>query len=357
MRSMIRVCVVSFVSCAMVLSLGTAWAMPSNANSSTNKMKGDLPDYMTTIPFEFPPLGPYQLGPYEYKVSTAIGTGFMGDYVRDRSLDDVSDLEVRWFGGEFFYDPIDRLHANVFVGAAEVRWGTVALNESSTTKAELETVTDVAVGVSGKLDVYEWPLLEGNPPLLIFVTAGYRWMEAPVNTAKKGNIRDAAQLDMKVQLHEWQGGLGIAQRIDNFEALGKSLTPQLPDWWPRLELPKLELPPLELPDWWPRPQWPEWQLPDWWPRLPEIPWGVNAVIPYVGMKYSDVDAQLSGTAVFPPEEDRTTESVTAGDRGADDVLGMFVGTELYLFNERVSAGVEGRFIDETALQVSARMRW
>ena len=85
----------------------------------------------------------------------------------------------------------------------------------------------------------------------------------------------------------------------------------------------------------------EWQI------APVVSYQFNNIVPYFGLKYSNVDgdakASVSGTEYKQ-------------DLEADYVVGIFLGIDITL-GDSVSFNVEGRFIDEEALTLSANVRF
>src|SRR3989338_1789567 len=89
------------------------FAMQSDADSNTAQLKGTIGEAVhLNQPLD---LG---WGP------VAVGFGATGDFVLDRNLEgkdtaNAADLEAMWYGGNFYFDPIDRVHLNLFVGMAD----------------------------------------------------------------------------------------------------------------------------------------------------------------------------------------------------------------------------------------------
>ena len=71
---------------------------------------------------------------------------------------------------------------------------------------------------------------------------------------------------------------------------------------------------------------------------------IDQFVPYGGIKYSDVKAEL------------TVPGLGSEDTGSDNIFGIFVGCD-FLANENISVGIEGRFIDETALAIRGMYRF
>ncbi len=69
--------------------------------------------------------------------------------------------------------------------------------------------------------------------------------------------------------------------------------------------------------------------------------------PYLGVKYSDCEAKLR-------IDDHGT--IHEARPNSKDVVGVFVGID-YLFNENFALNLEGRFIDETALNVGLKISY
>lgn len=67
-------------------------------------------------------------------------------------------------------------------------------------------------------------------------------------------------------------------------------------------------------------------------------------VPYGGIKYTDVEASMKATILGT--------TYKTDDINSDGVFGIFIGCD-FLPTENISIGVEGRFIDETAVTVAA----
>lgn len=263
-----------------------AFAMPSDADLNTYQMKGIIQ-------------------PGEDGLPVAIGLGATGDFVLDRNLEgtdlstNTADLEALWYGGNVYFDPIDRVHLNLFVGVADIRVGSLSIDNNRTTKVEIESETNLAGGGSGKVDIVEFAVFPNLPSMQLFATGGYRYANLDGDSASPlGN--QVLVLDTNFELHEWQAGGGVSQRI-NWSGLG-------------------------------------WVI-------------------YVGGQYSDVDLNVSGTTRYTPRGSGPTETVTTGHLESEEVAGVFCGLQILGWEDRFSVTVEGRFIAETAVSVNGRLRW
>jgi len=78
--------------------------------------------------------------------------------------------------------------------------------------------------------------------------------------------------------------------------------------------------------------------------------------PYGGVKYSafKADFEFDGSGQFLGEP---LSVKIDGKSEADNNLGIFLGTDIYLIPNKFSVNVEGRFIDETAFTVGANYRF
>lgn len=281
---------------ALVLALfivlaanGVTYAMPSDADSNTAQMAGDLP--------------------------FVLGLGASGDWVLDRNLendrDQGEDMESKWYGGNIYFDPFPQWHLNLFLGVAEIELGSLGMTGLSATepfgavntlgtRGSLETETSFAIGGSTKVDIINFPVFPDQPNMEIFGVGGYRYTSADVDEAKRGPT-PATTLEMNVELHEWQGGGGVAQRIKNV-------------------IPDFEL------------------------------------ITYVGSAYSDVSLNLSGTNTFA-RSSGPNQTIVTGKRESEDLINVFTGLQVLTPGNRWTVNVEGRFINETAVSVDGRFRW
>ena len=264
------------------------FAMPSDADSNTYQMKAIVPSG-------------------EWSLQFAMGLGATGDFVLDRNLEydsilnDKADLEAQWYGGDVYFDPIDRVHLNLFVGVAEIRVGSLPIDNNTTTKVEMESETNLAGGGSGKVDIFEFSVLDsvgitGQPQMAFFATGGYRYTNLDADSASPLGSRKI-KLDTNFELHEWQAGGGVSQRI-NWSGFG-------------------------------------WVI-------------------YAGGKYSDVDLNVSGATSYT---DGSPQTVKTGHLRSEDLAGVFCGLQVLGWEDRFSVAVEGRFIDETAVSVNGRLRW
>ncbi len=68
--------------------------------------------------------------------------------------------------------------------------------------------------------------------------------------------------------------------------------------------------------------------------------------PYIGVKYSDVEVKM---ALHDP-----ATSLTKKTANSKDIVGVYLGVD-YLFQENIALNLEGRFIDETALNVGLKV--
>lgn len=258
-----------------------ASAMPSDTESATYQMKNSMQS-TESLPF-------------------ALGFGASGDFVLDRSLDNDTDLEASWYGMDIFIDPVDRLHFDLFLGAADFNLGGVAVDgHAPTTKAELDTETTFAVGGSGKLDIVDFAVFPDQPNSWIYTTAGYRWANPDVDDAT--SLGRAANLSMDVDVSEWQVGLGWQQRFNNLVS------------------------------------------------------GIGFVS-YFGVQYSDISVDLNGTGVYPAIGIGPQQTIVTDNSNSEDAFGVFVGCQIWGSEDRLMIGVEGRFISETAVSVNGHFRW
>ena len=277
-----------------------AFAMPSDADSNTAQLKGTIGEAVNLNQ-------PIDLG----WGPVAIGFGATGDFVLDRNLEgkdtaNTADLEAIWYGGNVYFDPINRVHLNLFVGVAGIRVGRPSINNNTTAKVEIESETGLAGGGSGKVDIYEFSLLDsigitGQPQMAFFATGGYRYTNLDADSATPLGSRTLV-LDTNFELHEWQAGGGVSQRI-NWEGFG-------------------------------------WVF-------------------YVGGHYSDVDLNVGGTTTYqdPATFGGSIQTVTTGSLESEEVVGVFCGLQVLAWEDRFSVAVEGRFVDETAVSVNGHLRW
>ena len=85
-------------------------------------------------------------------------------------------------------------------------------------------------------------------------------------------------------------------------------------------------------------------------------WGVglglsytlDQLTPYIGVKYSDCEAKM--------RLKYGSVDITKKTANSKDVVGIFVGCD-YLFAENIALNLEGRFIDETAMNVGVKINF
>ena len=257
-------------------------ASPSEADSNTAQMKGG-------------------------ETRFALGLGASSDFVMDRGLKKNEKLSVNWYGGNIYFDPMDKFHLDFFLGAADVSLGSAHINNNETTIAELATDTTFAGGVGAKYDIADFEMWPDEPQAKLYASMGYRITSPDVSDATlggeriPGNSNPTSSLSMNIELQEWHASLGISQRING--------------WWKGVSL-----------------------------------------MPYAGVQYSDVSMNLSGTGVFPGHFGQI-ESIRTGDVNSNDVVGVFVGLQVLSLGDRLALSVEGRFVDETAFSANGRFRW
>jgi hypothetical protein len=285
---LIAIAVLSLFSCAV------AFALPSDAESNTDQMTKLFPAGLS-LPFV-----------------RALGFGGSGDIIADKNLDDGSDLSDTYtVGGTVYYDPIERLHLNLFLGSSRTTIGSVGINNNATTKVELKSESGFVVGGGGKVDIVEFPfpVWQNLPNLKLFATSSYRNFRADVDEIH--NVVSTARRvveDLEVEYNQWQTTLGVSQRWDDpLGMLGIK--------------------------------------------------GINfSAVPYIGLQYSDGSFKISGSSSIGPDGGGS-ESVKTGERNADEVLGVVAGLQLLTFNQVLTVNVEGRFVTETAGTVSGMIRW
>ncbi len=282
--------VISAIAC------GKSFAMPSDMDSDTSQLKKVFSPEMS-LPAE------------AWSIPLTFGFGATTDFVIDRDMDDNSDLsENVWTGGNIYYDPDPRVHLDLFLGAAWLKIGSVPVTNSATTKVNLETDSAFAVGLSGKVDVTEFQVIDQQPPMNLFVGGGYRFTRPDVKNVHASF--DVTAQNLHVEINEWNATVGVSQRIND-----------------------------------PFKQWFGWD-------------GLNfAWVPYVGAQYTDLDMNITGTSDFPTSSTVARESVQTGHVNSDGVFNVVVGMQMIGFDDKLSLGLEGRFISETAVSLNAHFRW
>lgn len=272
----------AFIFLSGLFPAGDLMAMPSDADSNTAQMSGKFTDLPIAI-------------------------GVSGDFVTDRGLDQNERLNtVDWYGANIYFDPAEKLHLDLFLGAAsgDLEDLRIVLNTGVPVVGEFGAGTSdtaFAYGLTAKVDVAEFSLIQDQPKTELFASGGYRSTNPDLTDAISSAGRRPTVLNMSVELQEWQVGSGVKQRFENL---------------------------IE---------------------------GV-ALAPYIGVKYSDMNVDLSGSSSFPVATG-TTASIVTGERESDENVGLFLGFQILGLENRFSFDFEGRLIDETALYVNGHLRW
>ena len=263
-----------------LFSTSAVMARPSEADSNTWQMKSP-------------------------ETAFALGVGASADFLERDLQAGVKVRDNNWWGANIYFDPMERLHLNLFLGATEAKLKSLPLSLSNggaiTVLGNGETDTAFGIGIGSKVDVVKCAVVPDQPNMELFVSGGYRFANPDIDSAVGTDGSMPTLLDMQVDISEWQVGVGLKQRFDNI-----------------------------------------------------IP-GVG-LAPYLGVKYSDVDIDLSGTSSFAAGPG-VTASIITGSRNSDNVIGMFLGIQILGWEERLSFAVEGRFIDESAFYLNGHMRW
>ena len=79
-----------------------------------------------------------------------------------------------------------------------------------------------------------------------------------------------------------------------------------------------------------------------------VSYTLDNLTPYLGVKYSDCETKMR---LHEP-----AANITKKTANSKDVVGVFVGVD-YLFAENIALNLEGRFIDETALNVGMKINF
>lgn len=282
---------------------GQAFAMPSDADLNTAQMTK---------------LAPASWSPEGWGFPLTLGFGATGDYVIDRTLDDNSDIsEGHWGSGNLYWDPLENVHLELFAGVAEMRIGSVGINNTdaanSGTKVELESEAGLAVGGGGKVDILEFPFFPHYwpdlPKMKLFGAGGYRHAgQMDVDEIHAGF--DADRQDLQIEVNEWQATVGVSQQWNN--PIG---------------------------------------------RLGWGDWLNFNVITYVGAQYSDLQVNISGNSAIPVNDLGGDKNVKTGTRNSDVPVAVVAGLQILSFSDTFSVNLEGRFIAETAGSVSGHLRW
>ena len=237
----------------------------------------------------------------------ALGFGASGDFL-GRDLEDGVEVEDSdWQGANIYFDPAEKVHLDVFLGVTKAQLQNLPLSLSNgaatTVLGKGETKTAFGFGIGAKVDIVEFAVVPDQPKMELFASGGYRVanLDLDADTVLGSNGLRPTTVDVGVTVQEWQVGAGIKQRFDNvFPGVG--------------------------------------------------------LIPNIGVKYSDVDVNISGTSSFVAGPG-VTASLLTGSRHSEDNVGTFLGLQILGWEERLSLTVEGRFIDESALYLNSHIRW
>jgi len=279
------------------VAYGVSFAMPSEANSDTTQLTKVFPAEMS-LPAE------------AWGIPLTFGFGSTTDFVADRNLDNGADLDENlWTGGNIYYDPDPRVHLSLFLGSAWLRVGSVPIDTDTTTKVTLDADAAFAVGTGVKVDVTDFEVIPDQPKMNLFVSGGYRHTNSDVREVDGGGFNDRSQ-SLELEINEWQGTVGVSQRIND---------------------------PLKL--------WFGWT------------WCNFAWVPYLAVQYSDLDLNVSGQSQLPNSNSIISQSVQTGHVNSDGVVNLVVGMQVIGFGDKLSIDLEGRMLAESALTLGAHFRW
>ena len=224
-----------------------------------------------------------------YKVSAEI------DLVKERALDYAgTDREIdhlNWYLTRLSYVHEDWVEFYILLGMVD--------DGEFTTAVKYETGTGFAWGLGQTILLHEF-----ENGLKVGMDARYRQTEPDVDKLTTGavgySINDANVSGVEVEIKEWHLALGISRELDG---------------------------PVEITQF--------------------IPFGW-ILMPYAGIKYSDVDIDSQSTIAG-------TSNKSSGV-GSDDNVGLFLGCDV-LAADNASFGIEMRFLDEIAYSVNFSYRF
>jgi len=90
----------------------------------------------------------------------------------------------------------------------------------------------------------------------------------------------------------------------------------------------------------------KFELEEWQIAL-EVAYQYKQIVPYVGVKYGDATGEAVATI---------NGAKFKNDFENEDNVGIFVGGDI-IINDSITANIEGRFIDETALSLAGTVRF
>lgn len=210
------------------------------------------------------------------------------DIIFDRNLkDQVEDPGYQFFGGR----------AGLIVGNKAIIYGLWGVGDAeyefeiSNNEVEWRTETDLVWGAGGTLIVYENEVsVRGEGMLRLGIDGQYRSSDLDIDKVVFGGVNynpsDAALSGVKFDHKEWQVALEVSYQADR-------------------------------------------------------------IIPYGGVKYSDIDGKAAAT-ISGREYSRDFEP--------EQNIGIFAGVD-FLITDTVSVYAEGRFIDETAFSAGGTIRF
>ena len=207
------------------------------------------------------------------------------DIVFDRNIkDQLGDTELNFYGAKTGVIVNDKALIYALLGAGNMSEKFTILGSS----LKYETETGFVWGVGGSLIAYEKKI--DNNILRIGIDGRYRRIDLDIEEVTidgtKYKLSDAGLTGVVYELNEWQVALALSYQVGSF-------------------------------------------------------------VPYVGVKYSDIDGDA-----------KATESGTefSADMEANDNVGIFIGTDVVIADS-ASINIEGRFIDEEALTIGAAIRF
>jgi len=212
------------------------------------------------------------------------------DYVFDKNMkyqDKRDDAQYAFYGANAGLVFTDKLFAYGIIGAADAEYKL----DVGAKHVKWDTDTNIAWGAGATLILYEKEITVRDKAILrIGIDGKYRRSDLDLDKVTINDdsydAGDSAITDKKFEQDDWQVSAGVSCQFDR-------------------------------------------------------------VIPYAGVKYSDMDGEASVTV---------SGTEYKSDFSAEDNFGLFCGIDI-LFTDCFTANVEGRFIDETAITAGGTVRF
>ena len=227
-----------------------------------------------------------------------IETGVDVEILFNRDIKCAKSESAKFDGGQWYmakigYKMFDRIEPYVKLGVARLETKYTA-TEMSSKEVKLESDTGFAWGAGAKVLLWDFQ----QPKIKLISDGFYRVADLDVDKAKLdgATVSNMDKSRSKFFMTEWQIALLASTEID----------------------------------------------------MANSDMGISKVVPYGGIKYSNVSGQLKMITTAGSE-------YRTGPIESKDKVGVIIGTDLVGKNDSFSLNLEGRFVDETAMTVGLSM--